>query len=129
MMGPAPYDLANLLEDARTDVPKPLRIEMLEQYCQGMAPAERENFLRWYRVLATQFHCRVIGQFIRLAVRDGKPRYLALIPRVAAYLRDGLADPLLTPLAEWFGAHGLDFTDAGPFDPDAIRPLIRADAF
>lgn len=129
MAGPVPYDLANLLEDARVDVPADLRARMLDRYCQSMTPDERSVFQSWYRVLATQFHCRVMGQFIRLAVRDGKPRYMAMIPRVAGYMREGLKDPVLAPLAEWLKAQNIDLSKVDGFQPDVIRPHIRPDAF
>jgi aminoglycoside/choline kinase family phosphotransferase len=129
MHGPLPYDLANLLEDARIDVPPALRAAMLERYCAGMNAEERETFLAWYRVLATQFHCRVIGQFIRLAVRDGKPRYLQFVPRVQRYIVEALRQPLLKPLAAWCAEQGIDFTSSYGYDIAAIAPLIRADAF
>lgn len=129
MRGPLVYDLANLLEDARVDVPTDLRDAMLNRYLRGLDADARDNFLVWYRILATQFHCRVIGQFIRLAVRDGKTRYLAHIPRVAAYIRAGLQDPVLQPVADWFAANGVDFSVTEGFDPVKIRPFIREDAF
>lgn len=129
MHGPVPYDLANLLEDARVDVPENLRADMMKRYCQSMTDEERETFQSWYRVLATQFHCRVIGQFIRLAVRDGKPRYLPMIPRLAGYIREGLKDPVLAPLAAWFSQQGMDFSVVDGFQPAVILPNIRPDAF
>ena len=129
MTGPLPYDLANLLEDARVDVPADLRDAMMDRYCSSMTPDEREVFQSWYRVLATQFHCRVIGQFIRLAVVDGKTRYLPMIPRIAGYIRDGLKDPVLAPLDQWFKAQGIDFTQVNGFYAPAIQPAIRPDAF
>jgi aminoglycoside/choline kinase family phosphotransferase len=128
MTGPVPYDLANLLEDARVDVPVDLRNAMLDRYCADMADDERDAFRAWYRVLATQFHCRVLGQFIRLAVRDGKDRYLAHLPRVAGYIRDGLNDPILAPLADWAKGAGLDFTVIPAISKDTAK-LIRPDAF
>lgn len=129
MTGPQPYDLANLLEDARVDVPSALRAAMLDRYCADMGRDENAAFRAWYRILATQFHCRVIGQFIRLAVRDGKDRYLVHIPRVAAYIRDGLTDPVLAPLRDWFAGQGVDFTLTAIPAPEVVRPLIRDDAF
>lgn len=129
MKGPMPYDLANLLEDARMDVPDDLRKQMMDHYCQSMGADERDVFQKWYRVLATQFHCRVMGQFIRLAVDGGKPRYLDMIPRVAGYVREGLKDPVLRSLADWFKSNNIDFAKVDGFDADAIRPHIRPDAF
>ncbi|MBU0859485.1 MAG: phosphotransferase [Alphaproteobacteria bacterium] len=129
MSGPQPYDLANLLEDARVDVPADLRAAMLDRYCADMSAAENDAFRAWYRILATQFHCRVVGQFIRLLVRDGKDRYVAHIPRVAGYIRDGLQDPVLAPLKAWFDAQGVDFTRTAIEDADTVREFIRGDAF
>lgn len=132
MTGPAPYDLANLLEDARVDVPIYLRDAMLDRYCADMDADERAVFRAWYRVLATQFHCRVLGQFIRLAVRDGKDRYLAYLPRVAGYIREGLKDPILAPLADWARGMELDFTVIPKIDlagSDGAMAVIRPDAF
>ncbi len=125
MYGPAPYDLANLLEDVRVDVPADLRQRMMTRYLEAAPADARENFRQWYRVLATQYHCRVIGQFIKL-VQMGKPRYLAHMPRVARYLREGLKDPLLAPLRVWFAEQGVDFTVEAPALDHA---LIREDAF
>lgn len=129
MTGPLPYDLANLLEDARVDVGEDLRRAMLARYCERMGAAERETFENWYRVLATQFHCRVAGQFIRLAVRDGKDRYLAHLPRVARYLQEGLRHPVLQPLQQWFAAQKIDFGYAPSVEPEKVRKWIREDAF
>lgn len=104
MIGPAPYDLANLLEDARTDVPQELKEKILG--------AHDETFRAWFRVLATQFHCRVIGQFIKMAVMDGNERYLKHVPRLEAYLREGLNDPILAPLKEFFDSRDVNFSGA-----------------
>lgn len=133
MKGPVPYDLANLLEDARVDVPADLRARMIDRYCQSMSDDDCKIFKDWYRVLATQFHCRLMGQFIRLAVPldagKPKPRYLQMIPRVAGYIREGLKDPVLHPLADWFKTQGIDFAKVDQFNPDDIRPNIRPEAF
>ncbi len=129
MTGPLPYDLANLLEDARVDVDEYLRRAMLDCYCADMTAEEKDIFKNWYRVLATQFHCRVAGQFIRLAVRDGKDRYLAHLPRVARYLEEGLRHPVLKPLKEWFAAEDIDFRKIPVCDPARVGKFIRDDAF
>ncbi|MCB9991505.1 MAG: phosphotransferase [Rhodospirillales bacterium] len=129
MHGPLPYDLANLLEDARRDVPKTLRQDMMERYTAGMSPMEKSSFMAWYRVLATQFHCRVAGQFIRLALRDGKGGYLKYLSRVTTYLREGLQAPVLKPMQDWFTAEGIDFKTSPKIDPKELKPLIAEDAF
>lgn len=127
MAGPLPYDLANLLEDARADVDPALRAAMIDRYCEGMDGEERQIFEDWYRVLATQFHCRVLGQFIRLAVRDGKPKYLEHLPRVAAYLKQDMDHPVMRPLKEWFAAQRVDFSVPADLDADSVKQYIRED--
>jgi aminoglycoside/choline kinase family phosphotransferase len=129
MTGPAPYDLINFLEDARMDVAPEIREAMLTRFCANMDGAEAQIFRAWYLVLATQFHCRIIGQFIRLAVRDGKMRYLPHMPRLAAYLRAELNDPLLRPLRDWFVREKIDFSTLPVIDVESIRSNIRTDAF
>ena len=121
MIGPAPYDLANLLEDARTDVPNELKENILSK--------QNEDFQAWFRVLATQFHCRVIGQFIKMAVMDDNDQYLQHIPRLEKYLREGLNDPLLAPLKSFFDDQNIDFSGIGNFDSEKVREFIRSDAF
>ncbi|HTK84930.1 MAG TPA: phosphotransferase, partial [Patescibacteria group bacterium] len=63
------------------------------------------------------------------AVRDGKTRYLQHLPRLADYIRRGLEDPLLAPLAQWFGEQNMPFEKSPTIDPAALRRLIRSDAF
>ncbi len=116
--GPLPYDLTNLLEDARIDVPDDLRECMLDRYCAGMSTEERVNFMAWYQVLAMQFHGRLLGQFIDLAKNDGKEQYLEYLPRVLGNFRRSLKQPLLSEVNDWFIAQGVDFnieTDLNDF--------------
>ncbi len=121
MHGPLAYDLANLLEDPRQVIDPALRAAILKNH----DPA----FLSWYRVLATQFHCRVIGQFIKLAMRGGKLRYLAYIPALEGYLRTALKDPLLAPLNSFFADIGLDFSGIKDLNA-ALKPgFIRPEAY
>jgi aminoglycoside/choline kinase family phosphotransferase len=96
---PRPYDLVCLLEDARRDVPDDLRDAMLARY--GAVLPIDDDFHAWYAVIAAQRHMRVIGNFVRLAVRDNKPAYRVHIPRVQRYLNRSLANPALAPVAEW----------------------------
>lgn len=120
MKGPIAYDWANLLEDARTDVPQSIRDEILSD--------KNDDFRAHYRVLGTQFHCRVIGQFIRFALLDNNPIYLKHIPRLQNYLREGLQDPILAPLRRFFDEISVSFTVSDISNIEGIKPLISADA-
>jgi N-acetylmuramate 1-kinase len=107
-VGPHAYDLVSLLQDARVDVPAALEASLLARYCAQMAahdPAFDEPAFRWsYAALGAQRNSKILGIFARLAHRDGKPQYLAHIPRIWRYLDRCLAHPELAGLADWYGA-------------------------
>jgi len=56
-------------------------------------------------VMAAQRNAKIAGIFARLYKRDGKPRYLAYLPRVWGYLNRDLAHPALGPLKAWYDRH------------------------
>jgi aminoglycoside/choline kinase family phosphotransferase len=103
--GPPSYDLVSLLEDARRDVPPALRAAMTERYLAGFPGLDREAFRRSAAILAAQRNCKIIGIFTRLWRRDGKPGYLAHIPRVWRLIEDELHEPALSPIADWLTRH------------------------
>jgi N-acetylmuramate 1-kinase len=104
-LGPPAYDLVSLLEDARRGVPPDLARAMLERYLAARQDLDGQAFRAAYAVLGAQRNAKILGLFSRLARRDGKPAYLALLPRVAGHLRRDLEHPLLAPLADWFAKH------------------------
>lgn len=128
-MGPAPYDLVNLLDDARRTVPENLRQECLQRFIQELGSDEAQSFKSWYTVLAVQFHCRVIGQAIKLAIRDNKTRLMDLMPILQHHLVKDLSDPVLEPLKTWFQKQGINFNQKQMISLAKARPLIRPDAF
>jgi aminoglycoside/choline kinase family phosphotransferase len=103
--GPPSYDLVSLLEDARRDVPAGLRQEMTERYLAAFPALDRALFARSAAILAAQRNCKILGIFMRLWRRDGKPHYLAHIPRLWRLLAEDLSHPALAPLARWLGRH------------------------
>lgn len=125
--GPLAYDLVNLLEDARVDVPIALRNAMMNRYFShwDMRKAEQESFAAWYCVLGVQFHCRVLGLFIKLAVEQERDSYLCHIPRLQRYVSDALCDPILRPLKELFLNEGVDFTPLNDLDGNHIRAVFK----
>jgi tRNA threonylcarbamoyl adenosine modification protein YjeE len=106
-MGPAAYDLASILQDARVDVPEAMEIVLLSRYIRARLAADgafdAPAFVRVYATLCAQRASKIIGIFARLDVRDGKPQYLRHIPRVWAYLQRALAHPSLAALSAWYG--------------------------
>jgi aminoglycoside/choline kinase family phosphotransferase len=108
VMGPAAYDLASLLQDARVDVPDALEVSLLGQYVKSRSEIDEEfkppAFIALYSTLAAQRASKILGIFARLDRRDGKPQYLRHMPRVWRYLQRALAHPILAPLKNWYGA-------------------------
>lgn len=106
------YDLVSLLQDARRDVSPELEAEMFDHYVK--ASGQSDEFLGDYARLGAQRNAKIVGIFVRLWKRDGKPRYLDLIPRVWALLERDLTHPALAPVAAWFDANiPVDLREAG----------------
>jgi aminoglycoside/choline kinase family phosphotransferase len=104
LVGHPAYDLVSLLQDARRDVDVHLETAMLLHYSQAIGGAN-DDFLADYATLGAQRNAKIVGIFTRLNARDGKPRYLGMIPRVWAALERDLAHPALAPVAAWFDAN------------------------
>ncbi|WP_299192222.1 phosphotransferase [uncultured Erythrobacter sp.] len=103
LVGHRAYDLVSLLQDARRDVSEELEAAMLARYAQKAG--SDDEFLADYARLGAQRNAKIVGIFTRLYMRDGKPRYLSMIPRVWAAMERDLAHPALAPVAEWFAAN------------------------
>ncbi len=103
LIGDPAYDLVSLLQDARRDVSEALEAEMLAHYRDLARPDY--DFDTAYHVLGAQRNAKIVGIFVRLWKRDGKPRYPTMIPRVWAAMERDLRHPALAPVARWFDAH------------------------
>lgn len=100
LVGHRAYDVVSLLQDARRDVSEQLERAMLDRYKARTCPDE--HFEADYAVLGAQRNAKIVGIFTRLSERDGKPRYLAMIPRVWQAMERDLAHPALAPVTRWF---------------------------
>jgi aminoglycoside/choline kinase family phosphotransferase len=98
MRGHRAYDLVSLLQDARRDVSPPVAEAMLRHYIAATG-ADADTFTTAFHWLGAQRNLRILGVFARLCLRDGKPHYIDLIPRVWAHLQTDLRHPALAPLA------------------------------
>ena len=103
--GPVTYDLASLVEDARRDVPAPLAEAMKARYLAAFPALDPILFEASFAVMAAHRHVKCLGLFVRLARRDGKPAYLAHIPRLWRMLAGALEHPKLAALARWLDIH------------------------
>jgi aminoglycoside/choline kinase family phosphotransferase len=111
MIGPTAYDLASLVQDARVTIPPELQVQMMERYfdIRRKNPAFDEKvFLKAFAIMAAQRNCKLVGAWVRLLKRDGKPGYMKHMPRTFTYMRAALEHPDLAPLRDWFARAGID---------------------
>jgi len=98
LRGPVAYDLASILKDCYVDWPRARVEQWVEQFRDrlrsagpagnAIAGASGEQFLQWFDFIGLQRHLKVLGIFARLNWRDGKPGYLADLPRTLQYVRE-----------------------------------------
>jgi N-acetylmuramate 1-kinase len=104
VIGPQAYDLASIGQDARVDITESLEAEMKALYIslrRAQGAFEEPAFERDYAVLAAHRATKILGIFVRLDERDGKPSYLKHLPRMQAYLMRSLSHPVLGRYREW----------------------------
>jgi tRNA threonylcarbamoyl adenosine modification protein YjeE len=104
VIGPQAYDLASLGQDARVDVPQELEAEMLSEYMALRSAHDGFDeavFLRDHAILAAHRATKILGIFVRLDQRDGKPVYLKHLPRMREYLARNLEHPALARYKAW----------------------------
>lgn len=95
------YDLVSLIEDARRDVAPAVHAACLERYIGETGLADPAGFRTGFAIMAAQRHARIIGLFIRLLERDGKPDYFVHLPRVWRMFEHALKHDALEPLRSW----------------------------
>ena len=94
--GAVTYDLVSLLRDCYIAWPRQRVEDWALGYQElalqsGILREEHEDpaqFLRWFDLMGTQRHLKAAGIFARLNHRDGKPGYLADIPRTLGYVTE-----------------------------------------
>src|SRR5262249_16736260 len=95
------YDLISLTEDARRDV-MPETAEATTRHYLKATGHDEQTFRAQMAVMAAQRNAKIAGIFSRLWSRDGKPRYLAYLPRVWGNLNRDLDHPALASLKSWY---------------------------
>ena len=100
--GSRAYDLISLIEDARRDVAPQIAATTTAHYISAIPGLDAERFEAQMAVMAAQRNAKIAGIFARLYRRDGKPRYLAYLPRVWGYLNRDLEHPALGSLKSWY---------------------------
>jgi N-acetylmuramate 1-kinase len=102
-IGHPAYDLVSMLQDARRDVSPEVEQAMLTHYITETA--RNAMFENAYWALGAQRNTRILGVFVRLWKRDGKPHYRTFQSRMWGLLERDLAHPALLPVRRWFDAN------------------------
>jgi hypothetical protein len=90
--GPLTYDLVSLLRDCYVEWPQDRVVGWALDFrrqaqAAGLSAGDDEaQFLRWFDLMGIQRHLKASGIFARLWHRDGKPGYLADVPRTLGYI-------------------------------------------
>ncbi|WP_394790657.1 aminoglycoside phosphotransferase family protein [Rhodoferax sp.] len=93
LYGPITYDIAALLRDAFLTWEEDFVLDITIRYWERARKAGLpvgDDFGAFYRSvewMGLQRHLKIAGLFTRLTLRDGKPKYLADVPRFIAYIR------------------------------------------
>ena len=104
MIGPTAYDVASITQDARVTIEPDLRDTMLSLYCaerNALGAFDEALFRRDWHLMSAQRNCKLVGIWVRLMQRDGKPFYMKHMPRTFSYLKVALQHEALAPLRDW----------------------------
>ena len=80
LIGNKAYDLASLIDDVRLKSPKSFKKKIYDFYIKKEKKINIQKFRNDFQILSVLRNLKIIGIFTRLAVRDGKKKYLKLIP-------------------------------------------------
>jgi tRNA threonylcarbamoyl adenosine modification protein YjeE len=110
LIGPSAYDVASLAMDARVDIDPALEASTKGTYIaarQAQGAFDLEGFETAYAIMAAQRNAKILGIFVRLNERDGKPLYLKHLPRIRDYFGRAIAHPALEPVRRFVAETGI----------------------
>ena len=80
LLGNRAYDVASLIDDVRLKTSRSLKDKVYKHYILKQKKLDRNKFKNDFEILSVLRNLKIIGIFTRLAMRDGKRKYLKLIP-------------------------------------------------
>ena len=80
LIGNKAYDLASLVDDVRFKTSNKLKNKILNNYLKKLKKNEINKFINDFEILSVLRNLKIIGIFMRLAVRDNKKKYKKMIP-------------------------------------------------
>ena len=94
------YDVASLIDDVRIKLPSNLQEELLNFYYNKskFKKEKYKNLKNDFEILSVQRNLKILGIFVRLFKRDGKPNYLKYLPYTWSLIERRLKNPVLKDL-------------------------------
>ncbi len=80
LIGNKAYDLASLVDDVRFKTSNKLKNKILKNYFKKLKKTEINKFINDFEILSVLRNLKIIGIFMRLALRDKKKKYIKMIP-------------------------------------------------
>ena len=101
------YDVASLIDDVRIKLPSNLQ-EKLFNFYYNKSKFKKEkykNLKNDFEILSVQRNLKILGIFVRLFKRDGKPNYLKYLPYTWSLIERRLKNPVFKNLNLLFNKH------------------------
>ena len=101
------YDVASLIDDVRIKLPSNLQEKLLNfyYYRSKLKKEEYKNLKNDFEILSVQRNLKILGIFVRLFKRDGKPNYLKYLPHTWSLIERRLKNPVFKNLNLLFKKH------------------------
>ena len=80
LIGNKAYDLASLIDDVRFKTSKSFKKKVYAYYLKKQKNLIKNKFKNDFEILSVLRNLKIIGIFTRLSLRDGKKKYIKLIP-------------------------------------------------
>ena len=80
LIGNRAYDLASLIDDVRFKTSKSFKKKVYDYYLKKQKNLIKNKFKNDFEILSVLRNLKIIGIFTRLSLRDGKKKYIKLIP-------------------------------------------------
>jgi len=80
LIGNIAYDLASLIDDVRLKTSNEFKEKVFKFYVKKNKKIDLKKFKKDFEILSVLRNLKIIGIFMRLALRDNKKKYLKLIP-------------------------------------------------
>ena len=101
------YDVASLIDDVRIKLPSNLQEKLLNFYYNKskFKKEKYKNLKNDFEILSVQRNLKILGIFVRLCKRDGKPNYLKYLPYTWSLIEKRLKNPVFKNLNLLFKKH------------------------